>query len=1048
MRGMFKAVLTVLAVVLLPSLAAAQGTLTGTVRDQSGSVLPGVDVEASSPALIEKVRSAVTDSAGQYRIPGLNPGTYTLTFKLQGFTTVQRAGIELSGTTTLTIPVDMRVGTLSETITVTGETPVVDVQTAQRETVLSAETIAAMPGLRTVGTLLNAVPGLVVNDGALALSPTMTFFAARGGPINEGRMAINGMTIAAPFNGGGVSTYILDSNNSDEISVTVAGGLGESDIGGPVMNLVPRSGGNSFRGQAFVNNAGDWSRGDNLTAELKAPPPGPNLSETPGIINAYDASVSYGGPILRDRLWFFGSYRNLDTAAAVPGVVYNANAFDPSRWDWVADPAVTARTKQGRESYIGRITMQVSQKHRISYNQEYQRRCEGSTLRLASDTGCNKRGDEWVGLGAGSTAPSPEANPSYFGNLPYHVNQAIWTAPMTNKLLLEAGFTRFMFRGGTTGRPAPDGILDMIPVTEQSTANRCAVPAGAPLPVPCTSTADVFPWAPRANFVYRGVATANPNYANPNNWRASASYVTGSHEMKVGYQGSYIRVKNWFLVNNQQLAYRFNNGQPNQITWRLPEWHQSDRTATAAIYVQDKWTRGRLTLQGALRYDRAWSFTPADHNGTPFTSPFNAQPISFERTTGVDSFNDITPRIGVAYDLFGNGRTALKFNIGHYLDAATNDSEYTSNSPAARIVRTGTRNWTDSDNDKVVDCNIMNFSLNGECQPVTGDSLNFGTVSGNITQVNQDTLHGWNIRQSDWQWGVTVQQEIIPRMSVEVAYNRRWFLGAKVTDNTLRGPEDYQEFTLTAPVDSRLPGGGGYPITLQLVTQAASDRGVRNLVTFETDFGPERKSYWDGVDITLNGRLRQGFSFQIGTQTGRSVEDTCATARNIDGGGLIRDLRSCRDVDPFQTTVRGLASYTIPKVDVLISGTVRSQPPLERTANWTIPNSLIRDVIGRLPPGATATQTTTVDLLDADHRLFADERRTQIDMRFAKIFRFGGRRVDFGVDLGNLLNTNYATTYENSYRFSAGNADAGGTWNNPTAIYTPRFVRWNLTVDF
>jgi hypothetical protein len=164
--------------------------------------------------------------------------------------------------------------------------------------------------------------------------------------------------------------------------------------------------------------------------------------------------------------------------------------------------------------------------------------------------------------------------------------------------------------------------------------------------------------------------------------------------------------------------------------------------------------------------------------------------------------------------------------------------------------------------------------------------------------------------------------------------------------------------------------------------------------------------------------------------------------------GLVRDLRSCRDADPFQTTVRGLASYTVPKIDVLISGTVRSQPILERSASWTIPNSMIRDAIGRLPPGSAATGTTTVDILDTDHRLFADERRTQIDMRFAKIFRFGGRRVDLGVDLSNLLNTNYATTFENTYQFSTGNTLQGGTWNNPTAIYTPRFVRWNLTVDF
>src|SRR5687767_13327508 len=351
-------VLILVAVTLFPSLVFAQGTLTGTVRDQSGGVLPGVTVEASSPALIEKVRVAVTDDTGQYRITNLNPGTYSLTFRLTGFNIVKREGIELSGTSTLTIPIDMRVGALEETITVTGDSPLVDVQSAQRETVLNSDIVAAIPGNRSVGTLLNAVPGLNVNDGALAASPTMTFFAARGGPINEGRMAINGMTIAAPFNGGGVSTYILDSINVDEVVVSVAGGLGESDIGGPMMNLVPRSGGNQFRGSAFINNAGDWSRGNNLNDELR----GVGLTETPGILNSYDASVSLGGPIKRDRLWFFGSYRSLETAAAVPGIVYNVDSFDASRWDWIPDNSVTLRTLQGRATYIGRVTAQVSAK--------------------------------------------------------------------------------------------------------------------------------------------------------------------------------------------------------------------------------------------------------------------------------------------------------------------------------------------------------------------------------------------------------------------------------------------------------------------------------------------------------------------------------------------------------------------------------------------------------------------------------------------------------------------------------------------------------------
>ena len=172
----------------------------------------------------------------------------------------------------------------------------------------------------------------------------------------------------------------------------------------------------------------------------------------------------------------------------------------------------------------------------------------------------------------------------------------------------------------------------------------------------------------------------------------------------------------------------------------------------------------------------------------------------------------------------------------------------------------------------------MNFAANGECAALTGDDVNFGAVSGNITQVNQATLQGWGVRQSDWQWGITVQQEVIPRMSVEVAYNRRWFQGDKVTDNTLRGPEDYEPFTITAPQDPRLPGGGGYPITLSMVTQAARSRRAE-LRHVRNGLRPERTQYWHGVDFTVNARLRQGLTLQVGTQTGRSVEDTCETAR-------------------------------------------------------------------------------------------------------------------------------------------------------------------------
>ena len=351
-------------------------------------MLPGVTVEAASPALIEKVRSVVTDNAGVYRIVDLGPGVYSLTFTLQGFSQVKREGIELAGSATLTIPIDLRVGNLTETIVVTGESPVVDVQSTRREAVIDGDVISTLPGTRSTGSLITMVPGLETFGAALNPSPGLVFFFARGGPNSEGRFNVNGMPVANAFAGGGGSSLIYDTVNVDEIAFTIAGGMGETDIGGPVLNIVPRSGGNTFQGQAFTNFSNDGMRGDNLTPELMAPTPGPNLRETPGIIKAYDANISYGGPIVRDRLWFFGSYRRLNTETAVEGVVGNANAFDLSRWDWREDRSVTARSSAGRSIYIGRVTAQVAAKHRVSVNCEYQKRCDGTPLKVETD-GCH-----------------------------------------------------------------------------------------------------------------------------------------------------------------------------------------------------------------------------------------------------------------------------------------------------------------------------------------------------------------------------------------------------------------------------------------------------------------------------------------------------------------------------------------------------------------------------------------------------------------------------------------------------------------------------------
>jgi hypothetical protein len=1034
MRSVTKHLAVLVCAVLIPVSAFAQASLTGTVRDASGAVLPGVTVEASSPALIQKTETAVTDGSGQYRIIDLRPGTYSMTFTLAGFTTVKREGIELTGTFVATVNADLKVGAVSETITVTGETPVVDVQTAKRETVLRGDVIESLPGTHAYGALLNAIPGVTVDANGLANSPTMTFFTARGGSTNEGRMSINGMVVAASFNGGGVSSLAYDANNVDEVSVVVAGGLGDTDVGGPVMNLVPRTGGNTFKGQVFLNTAGSWSTGDNLDDQLRHLQTPITLG--PGIIGSYDFNPSYGGPIKRDRLWFWGSYRKFNTAQGVEGIFANKYALDPAHWDYLKDPSISARSVVGRDIYQGRVTAQVTPKNRVMFSHEYQLRCEGSTLTTGGN-GCRQRASDWIALG--STTQSPEANIGYF-KLPYYVTQATWTAPVTSRLLFEAGFTRFAYyTNNGPGQVPPDGTMSLIPVTEQSAID------GHP-----------------ANFTYRGVNSYAYNWANPDNWRASMSYVTGSHSLRVGYQGSFAISDTLTSTNDSLLAYRFQNRIPNQFTFRLPMWQTSDRTETGSAYVEDTWTRKRLTLQAALRYDRAWSFSPAQGNGTTVTSRFNAAPITFPLTNGVNAYNDLTPRFGAAYDVFGNGKTAVKFNLGHYLAPATNDSRYTLNNPAqtTKIVTTVARTWADDNSNYVVDCNILNpvaqTGAGGDtCGSITGNSLNFGKTGNNVAQVNQAALQGWGVRPNDWQWGLNLQQELMPRVSLDVGYNRRYFRWrgqGTVTDNVLVEPSDYTPWTINAPVDPRLPGGGGYPITLYAMTAAAAARGAQNYITLETDYGPQSTDYWHGVDVTVNARLRNQLNLQAGTSTGRAVTDNCATTVLINSP----DPRNCRSVDPFQTTLRGSVAYTIPKVDVLIAATIRSQPGLALStagvvngatfngAAWNVPNTVVQQLLGRLPPGALLSGTTVVPLLDTDHRLYGP-RRTQLDMRFAKIVKFRSMRANAGVDLFNLLNSNQATAYQAQYDYVQAN---GGSWFDPTSILGPRFVRVSLTFSF
>src|SRR6516164_9286713 len=294
MRTMLRAAALAVVAGILPSAAWAQVTLAGTVKDASGAVLPGVTVEASSPALIEKTRSATTDSTGQYRIESLQPGAYTVTFTLAGFSTVKRDDVIVSGTGVVTIDADLKVGGVAETITVTGETPVVDVQSTKTAVTLDNETMRNLPAVRSYSYVLTAVPGIQSNITDVNTGPVFAIFPVHGGRGVESRLTVDGMNISNPPGGNQPPNFTADIGNTQEVTVLTAGGLGENETGGVQMNIVPKQGGNNLSGLFAASGFSGGMQSNNYGSDLIARGAGaPNPT-----YHVYDVSGGVGGPIM------------------------------------------------------------------------------------------------------------------------------------------------------------------------------------------------------------------------------------------------------------------------------------------------------------------------------------------------------------------------------------------------------------------------------------------------------------------------------------------------------------------------------------------------------------------------------------------------------------------------------------------------------------------------------------------------------------------------------------------------------------------------------
>jgi hypothetical protein len=999
---------------MAPSLAYAQATIAGVVRDPSGGVLPGVTVEASSDALIEKVRSVTTDGTGQYRIVDLRPGTYTVTFSLVGFSTVKRDGIVLTGSMTATVPAELRVGALEETITVTGETPIVDVQSVRRQTTVDNDIISSIPSARAYGAIMNMIPavGNVTGNAAdVQVAPVMTVFGGSGGRGNEGRLQVDGLGTGAPLNGAGVSTYIADVGNAQEVTFTTSGGLGEAEVGGPSMSIVPKTGGNTFKGQFYFAGVNDAMVGSNYSEELRA-----RGLNTPGQLEKlWDYNLGIGGPIKRDRLWFYFTFRDEGSYRSIPNVFPNKNAGDPTKWTYEADKSQRAL---GAESWrIGtlRLTLQATPRNKFNLYWDEQKPCNGAAYPGAD--GCREPEPGTVvgtlGLGSLSATTSPEVS-GYLNSI-QRVQQVTWTSTATNRLLLEAGLGTFLARWGPEDQPG-NPTRDLIRVQEQCTAG-CANNGGIP------------------GLNYRS-ANWSSNWSGAYRWRASGSYVTGRQSMKVGYQGAFFVEDDTAFSNTNFLSYRVNNGVPNQFTQTINMNTRKSRTALTALFFEEQWTLGRYTLQGAVRYDNSWSYFPEQTLGPHKWLP---EQVVYARTDGVN-YKDVTPRAGVAWDVFGTGKTAVKVNIGRYLEPASNgNGNYGVNNPTSRISGNTSRSWVDGNGNFVVDCDLLSMAAQDN-RPSGGDSCGagsstFGTLVFTET-VDPGLLRGWGIRPDDWGFSASVQQELLPRVSVEVQYNRRWLSGFNATDNLATANSDYTPYTVIAPSDPRLPGGGGYAIGTLYDVVSTKFGQTDNFVTSSERYG-KRTSVYNGLLLNVSARANNGLTVQGGINTGETVTDQCEIREALpEATGLTNPY--CRNAPGLVTRVTGLAAYTVPKVDVLLSTTFRSDQGAALQANYTYSGAQIAAFLGR-QLSAGPNSNVSVNLLEPGEEY--GDRVNEIDIRVAKILRFGRTRTNIGFDIYNVLNSDAVLTYNQNFV-------VGGDWLRPNSVLTPRFVKFSAQVDF
>jgi carboxypeptidase family protein len=959
------------AVMIFPALCFAQyGAIAGAVKDSSGAVLPGVTIEATSPALIEKVRTAVSDSSGQYRLEQLRPGVYTVTFALQGFNSVRREGIEISAGFTAPVNEALRVGAVTETITVTGEAPVVDVQSAAQTKTLGKEALEALPTARSFATLGTTLPGVQANqrDVGGTQGERGNMLSAHGGSTLDMTLQVDGISISnsSPLFGQAASTFSLNDAAVSEIAFETGAISVESSGGGVRVNAIPQEGGNRFSGSLFGNFATRGMSMSNYTDDLKAR----GLTAPAGYDKLWDESAGFGGPIRRDRVWFFAAHRYRGNDVRGVDAYYEGNPND-----FVYDADLSRPVRQGGWDLDDqvRVTVQLSQRNKVSGFFDKISKCNCPTVQVNPTT-------------VGQSSTRLVYPPTYMAS-------GRWQSIISSKLLWDSALA--YDRQQSSFKPQED-----VDVTSSSPTSVFEQTTGRTLRAPFTTpgTEDVRQY----------------------NARGALSYVTGSHAARVGFSLHWGRRANTTDMYSNATQFTLFNGTPQSITMNTSPYTQLiDINSDTGIYASDRWTLRRLTLNAGIRFDHVNVAIP--EQSAAASRWIGAR--SFPAVENVPNWKDVNPRLGVSYDLFGTGKTALKASVNRYVTQAV--FGFTANAnPFQTTVNSATRGWTD-DGDFIPEGDPLNPLPNGEFTG-TLSNLNFGK-SIVTTRLDPDVSEGWGKRGYNWEYTASVQHELIARVSLEAGYHRRTFHNQTVTDNLDVTPADYDQFCITAPTNPRLGSVSGSQVCgLYDVKLAKAGVASNRLIRFASEYSGETSQAYDGVDLTLNARLTGRLFVQAGFSIGRTVTKNCA---EVDSPGT---LRFCDVTPPFQGNYRASGGYTFPW-QIQVSGVFQSIPPVEILATLPVSGATAAASLGR----PLSVPSINVPLIEPS-TMFG-ERVNQLDLRVSKGVRVGRYRAEAIADFYNAFNSSTVLTQTATY---------GPIWLRPSTILQSAFVKLGGRLTF